>query len=134
MARISRRRGPTANFELTATPTTLPGFTISRYFDDGELLIAFTITIDNTAASPITPNVNINLDGTSIIPGNFLDTLQAASRRTVSRILLEPITAGVHTIELQVSNGATAGELVLANTAELLVIQLPQWDSATDIL
>jgi hypothetical protein len=47
---------------------------------------------------------------------------------------LVDIPAGVQTIDLRIGGVGNPGTQVLQDRTELIVIQLPQWDSESDLL
>lgn len=134
MARISRRSGPVVDFELTNTLTLIPGFTITRSFDDGELLIAFSSTIDNATGALADSTVQVHIDGQDIGPFTQFENIPNGQRITHAATFIHPIAAGTHTIELRARGMAAVGDTVQDLRTYLTVIQLPRWDAEDDIL
>jgi len=134
MARYSARTGPTANFELTAPFVTIPGFTITRSWDHGELFIAFGMTILNGTAAGFSHGARVLLDDQVVGPDNWVQRSSAGFQIVISGSLMTTIAAGAHLIELQADGAAAAGDVVQAGRCTLTVIQLPLWDTDVDII
>jgi len=134
MARYSRREGPTAPFEITATLTAIPGISITRYYDEGELLILAQAAIDQEQATTTEYRVDVFVDGVSITSPAHLTQLGATAEETLTRIHLHPVTQGEHTIDLRIRGSGNVGDTVPAGGATLIVLQLPLWDSEADII
>lgn len=133
MPRYSRRLGPAANFELLATPQAVPGLSITRQWDEGELLILARVLILNGTAGTIGISFAILIDGVQIPQDVAQGQITAGNPSAFSDHALIPISGGIHTIHLVCTGSAVAGDVVLANGAILTVIQLPQWDQPDDI-
>jgi len=132
--RYSRRRGPAANYDCTAAFTLIPGLTISRYWDEGEILICTRAAIFNNAGGAGLFSISPYLDGVAILPAPPLFNIPNASNANISATLLQALTQGPHTLALYVLGLAPPGDIVLAQNAELIVIQLGVWDSDRDII
>lgn len=132
--RYSRRRGPTANHEATALWTTIPGMSIARYWDTGPLLICARAVMGNGSGGICNFSIRITIDSipiSGIPPTHHVpDTWNA----NLSGQWMEPITEGPHTIDLCVIGNAAPGDNIYANSAELIVLQLPLWDDETDFI
>jgi len=133
MARYSRRSGPPANFELTATPTLITGLTLTRFFDEGELLISAQVEVGNATGVTITPFITVTVDGVTIPGIRGAPNIATGFRGAATLTTIVPIAAGMHTINVLGQGDAIAGDTAVANLAQLTVIQLPQWDQDTDI-
>lgn len=134
MARYSRRRGPPDNLGLSAAYAEISELTITRFFDDGELLVAWRVVHLNGAAVAGLFEDDLQVDGisvTTVAPGR---TIPSAHFGTLSDTILVPVTAGPHTIKLRARSSAGAGTTVEANGSHLTVVQLPQWDAPGDLL
>src|SRR3972149_5662392 len=108
MARYSRRRGPTAQFELTAAFQTIPQLTITREWDDGEVLILFRHRYNNTIAAQTVFQRQPLLDGAAAVGAIMRTNVPANSNLTTADFWFLPLTAGPHTIALQASGDAAA--------------------------
>lgn len=133
MARYSRRRGPEFDFALSTAPTRVPGMTITRFFDEGELLILAHARIREDAALANQVLLIPVLDGARLYQATHASSLVASGNLTMALTFLSPIAAGIHTLELQASVIAATAAALLADSAELVAIQLPSWDSDADI-
>jgi len=134
VARLSRRRGPTANFALDGTFRTITGLSISRAFDDGELVILARAQVRNDSGVVQLQHCRLVLDGVEIPNSPTLVLADAVELlASLSTYALQAIAAGPHTIELQARQAAGATNVILANTGELAVIQLPVWDTTDDL-
>ncbi len=135
VARLSRRRGPTADFTLTGIFQTITGLSVTRAFDEGELVIIGRARARNTEGVDQLERSRLTLDGTEIPNTETLVLAGAAiALATLSTHALQAIAAGEHTIALQARTDGGPGHSILANTAELSVIQLPVWDTTDDLL
>lgn len=133
MARYSRRSGPAANFELTAVAQTIPGMTIERFYDDGELLVMATMRYFNGTAGVGIFLPRILIDGIVYPPVSSREDTPSGFNSTHTFAHIFPITRGRHLIELQGIGSAAAGDHVVFDSAVLTVIQLPLWDRDIDI-
>ncbi len=134
MARYSRRRGPLANFELTATFVTVTGFTIRRSFGRGVLDLSMTARCLNGTGATVIINTRFLLDGVVAGPGRTGISVPAAARGTVALRALVALTQGFHVVECQVIGGAAAGDVVEADSAEFVCVEIPVWDSDEDLI
>ena len=134
MARYSRIRGPASTFELTAADQLVPGFSITRHWDDGELLIIVASQYFNGTAAAISPFLTVFLDGAALIPNFGAGSVPAAASNTLVGYFLQPVTAGQHTLQLHATGGAAAGDLLLMASTEFTVIQLPSWDQEAELI
>ena len=134
MARYSRRVGPVASFQPTGTRQDIPGMFVTRFFDDGELLVSWGVRIFNGDAFPAGGDVEAQLDGVDVKVDPSSWNALASDRIYVSDCILVPISKGIHRIALTVSNFGSVGDVVTGNGAQLTLVQLPQWDSSQDIL
>lgn len=132
--RYSRRRGPAAIFELTAPFTLITGLTISRYWDEGELLISFHARTLNVCGFLSTFQLCPYLDGVAILAAPPAKDIPNGSDGSLSATILQPITQGPHTIQLFASGNAAPGDIIPIQYAELVVVQLGVWDSDRDII
>ncbi len=134
MARYSRIRGPSVSFELPAAVVLIPGMSITRQFDQGELLILYTARADNLTAAPTNFQLQLFLDGAATITPILLAQVPLGNSATLSGSALQPIDEGLHTIDLRAQGDAAVGDLVAARSAELIIIQLPLWDQAANLI
>jgi len=133
MARWSQRIGPPTTFELTATPTIIPNLSITRRFDDGELLIFMSVHVDNALAATFERVFDLMIDG--VAHPNILAsiTLPVGFGGGCFNAAIIPIAAGQHTIAIRGTGNAAVGDSLPANFSSLTVIQLPQWDDTQDL-
>ena len=134
MARYSRVRGPAANFELTTTLTTVPGLSITRSFGRGTLDISIGCMFVNLVAGPVAFASRLRIDGVAIQAADPLTDLLASTGVHFSQRLLQAVDPGLHTIDFQVSGSASAGDRINADTGELVVIELPEWDDDVNLV
>lgn len=134
MARYSRRRGPTANYDMTGSFALVPGMTISRSFGRGTLLVCGHLRFSCIIVAGSLARFQAFLDGAGLGGSFGAITLANNDFRTGGFCILEPILPGLHTIELRVRGDAAAGDLVDAGSAELVVIELPEWDEDDDLI
>lgn len=133
MARYSRRSGPSVAFELTASLVLVPGMTITRFFDAGELLIAYNTRIDNGTVGDVDFVADIVIDGVSVQTNPPQHRIPAGGLGQLGNTFIASIDAGEHTIELRAGGAAAVGDNIPSDSTFLSVIQLPLWDQATDI-
>lgn len=137
MARYSSKRGPSSDFSLTDVFQTIPGCEITRYFDEGELLILFQSCVQITGAGPLTVWQKPFIDSLSEVPiGEGLNTIRGTSGQKfmIGGHVLYPVSSGYKTISLRARVFEVAtGALIRAGTGRLTVIQLPLWDGIDDI-
>lgn len=133
MARISRRTGPTVGFAIPEVFTLIPGLSVTRLFDDGELLILISALPDNGGVSASDFQIRATVDGQALTPGRFSTQLLPGENPTVTGFYLHPINAGIHTINLECLEDVNTGSTILADLSTLIVIQLPTWDQADDL-
>lgn len=134
MARYSRRRGPPADFELTTAPQLIPGLTLTRFFDDGELLVSYGIQIRNASGGTRAIRPQLRLDGTNIYLGIIDEVVQSGTRIYITESIILPIVIGQHTIEVFCAGTDVVGDVASIDACHLTVIQLPHWDQSTDVL
>lgn len=134
MARYSRRRGPVANFALTTTDQLIPGLTVTRAFDNGELLILAHARFDTDSGVTNPNRLSIYINGVQETHPFIEHHVQALQRAMLSLHHIVPTSRGTHTIDLRASSRTPAGDVLIRNTAELVVIQLPRWDQEDDLL
>jgi len=134
MARISRRIGPPANFEITGVDQLVPGMAVTRHFDDGEVLVLGQMQVLNGTAISRDPAIELSVDG--VIDPNIFGqpNIPAGAAATCHLEAVIPISQGVHTIAMACIGTNTLGDVVFADHSVWTVIQLPQWDSEADIL
>ena len=135
MARYSQRLGPAAPFELTASMQTITGLSITRFFDNGELLISYYAQLFNSTVIDPDGFYQVTLDG-AVIPASQLNRVMWGNSTftDVCKTFLHSISAGVHTLAFQAQGTAAAGETIAANNALLTIVQLPLWDQDDDII
>ncbi len=134
MARYSQIIGPAADFSVGGGFGTIPGFTITRFWDDGELLILAGAWYSRGAALGRTWELRAMVDA---LQQNHLWLAQFAENGQSSSISLSgivPITQGLHTISLEASGDAAANDFIVAQGTHLTVIQLPLWDDTTGLI
>ena len=134
MARYNRASGPPADFELTAAFQDVTGLSITRSWDDGEVLISFTTSISNGTGLLVETDVRVLIDGQV---QNLLfqsTTTPAGQFNTLTATAFLPLSEGSHTIKLQAGGNAAVGDVLLAGFTNLTVIQLPLWDSQAGII
>lgn len=139
MARISQRLGPSVDyfFVQAGVQEPIPGLTITRFFDEGELLVLYACTVNNENVAETEFRLKPRVDGQSLAGDSFMGMAERVPQGeavTISGSFIKSIAAGVHTIALfcQASNVPNARVLDLRTV--LTVIQLPQWDQPTDVL
>jgi len=133
--RYSRRRGPTANFECALGYQLITGMSITRFWDEGELLISGMASYNQAAGATSQFGLAIVLDAVTVLPQTPpTQTVLLGQTASLALKILQPIAQGQHTIQLWATGLAAAGDVIFAQSAELIVIQLPLWDATTDIL
>lgn len=133
MARYSRRTGPASAFDIPATLTVIPGLTITRNCGAGPLLILATAAFQNSTGFPQITTHQLFLDGVALAQTLRDITVLNDMGMNLSIATIEPIAAGIHTIDWRVSGAVGAGDTIRANQAELMMIQLPHWDQDDDV-
>lgn len=134
MARYSRRTGPTVAFELTGAIAQIPGFQITRTWDEGELLILWAANVINATAGVVNANIFPVSEGLTVPVAPAVSAIPAGQRVHMSGHALLRVTGGTFGIGLFALGSAAAGDTIEADSAILTVIQLPVWDSDADIL
>ncbi len=134
MARYSRRTGPPVDFAPPGVNTPIPGCSVTRFFDDGELLIAWTVSNLNTSGVTRDMDVNILLDGVNPTTASQNNTCVPTGRHDFGGAMIVPVTEGQHTIDLAATADTHPLFVIPAGNAVLSLIQLPLWDSDADIL
>ena len=127
MARLYRRRGPDADFELTAVFQTIPGLSVAALFDEGEILVLGRLRVTNGTGGTISLTTRIQYDGVDQPPVSYAGQIGAGGSEGYTDCAVVQNAGGQHTLRLQAQGDAAAGDVVLANSAELTVIQLPVW-------
>lgn len=134
MARYSRRRGPAADFELTAVAQAIPGFDILRSFGRGTLQFLFSGVFLNAGIGVVTIVGGFLVDGGSLFPVGYSQVFAPGIRGVISFGSLQPIDPGSHLLQVFLIGDAAVGEVVLADRSEFYVVELPEWDRDTDLL
>lgn len=132
MARYSSRRGPNPAFDLLVTEETIPGLTITRHWDEGELLILGQASINNNSAADRNYYIAIRVDGAGA--GSAYGLIHNANGEGLACHACLKITKGEHTISLNAKGTGNPIERINIGAATLTVIQLPIWDQDTDII
>lgn len=139
MARMSQRIGPTADYSFVQANVQelIPGMTITRFFDEGELLILYTSNLENGGVPEASFRLRARVDGQS----PALDVFHARASRVMqgqavalSGAYIKRIASGIHTIQLTCEVDVVPDTTARESRSSLVVIQLPQWDSAADVL
>jgi len=134
MARYSRRRGPAADFELTAASLLIPGLTVTRNFGRGTLLYMFSGTVFNGTAGTVNFQAQVLVDETGSGVLNFLDGVAAGLFSLFSFSGIMPVDPGLHTVEVRMFGVAGVGDIVVQDRSVLSVIELPEWDRDDDFI
>ncbi len=134
MARYSRIRGPNPAFEVTAANPIVPGMIITRYWDDGEILIILSSEYQNVSGAASTCTYILVLDGVAIGPAFSTPSVPNGGELMTSAHRFAPVQAGNHEIRIQVSGAAAAGDVLTLDGTELTVIQLPLWDDSAQLI
>jgi len=133
MARYSQKRGPAAAQELTGTFVVVSGLTINRFFDRGELLIVGGFKVENSSATLAGIGMQIQVDGINIFAADRATTVPPGGIGLISGWTIQAINEGTHSIEVRGRGETVSGDVVVANSGLISVIQLPLWDSEEDI-
>ena len=133
MARYSRRTGPALDFPIPMFPEPIPDLEITRLFDDGQLLCAYSAVCQNTSGAARILEIGIALDGYPAGPGYVKHTVPTGTMMTFAAAVLISITAGIHTLTLYADGPGGIDQIVNTGTAQLSIIQLPLWDSDLNI-
>jgi hypothetical protein len=132
--RYSSRHGPHSYYELTNNLVLVPGMTITRFWDDAPLLILGHATCDNTCGATSAFRLQPTVDGVALFAYQPRLSIANGGQGTLAFHALKPITHGIHTIALTAAGHANAGDYLQAGSAELIVLQLPEWDDHADII
>ena len=133
MARYSFRRGPQTDLEIGVGPDPLDRLIVSRFFDAGEVLVIGMVEMENSSGAPTTQSLAIFVDGVEQNISARKITLDNGARGILHAQGLITINAGDHTIDLRARASANAGTQAQGDTGTLIVVQLPLWDSDSDI-
>lgn len=134
MARYSRRIGPAGDFELIASRVLVPGMFVQRHYGRGALLICGHVQIVNGSAVGIEAVLEILLDGVAVGPETMAHDLVAGADGMMAFSFLEPVSPGLHRIELFASGVADVGDVVWRRGSSLVVVELPKWDQDNDLI
>lgn len=132
--RYSSRAGPAGAWTLPLTYTLIPGLTITRYWDNGPLLIAWTAATTNAAATLQQHAVRVYLDGSQVPQAYSRATCINGDSISQSGATIVDPGIGTHTIELRALGPGDATNTAQANGSRLTAIQLPHWDNTGDLL
>ena len=135
MPRYSRVRAPASTFETFTALTLLPGALVQRLFGLGPLLVSGYVRFDNSSGLTVSGQVDVRVDGVSIPGGSLPLTTQETGRSAAVPFVhfIEP-SPGVRLIEVFVAGVDTALHTVPLLGCELVVIELPLWDSDDDLI
>lgn len=134
MARYSQVIGPAADFIIPISPLTIPGMTINRFWDDGELLIAYTIQRLNASAVLQTAILTILIDNSPLTPHNPFWDVPAGGAGNIAGTGIFPITSAYHRVSIFIQGSGDPADIIFAQGTTLTVIQLPLWDSPSGII
>ncbi|MFQ5986640.1 MAG: hypothetical protein ACE5KQ_04720 [Thermoplasmata archaeon] len=114
--------------------TAIPGLTVTRFFDAGELWASGSFSVFNATGAPSNFEGMILLDGAEVLSNRPSTSVPNNSFGHFSFGLILPISRGVHTIALAARGRAPVGDTVDLNSGVFTVIQLPRWDQEDDLL
>ena len=135
MPRYSRVRAPASSFETFTALTLLPGALVQRLFGLGPLFISGYVRFDNSSGLTVSGQVDIRVDGVSIAGGSLPLTTQETGRSVaVPFVHFVAPQAGVRLIEVFVGGVDNANHTVPLLGCELVVVELPRWDSDDDLI
>lgn len=134
MARHSRRRGPTADFELGAAFSPIPGLSVTRTWDAGLIYAAAAAAYTNASPGPTNASLRLLIDDTPYPTITAQQFVNNGANATLHFAALISITPGNHTIALQATGAAAAGDTITAGGTEFLLLQLPPWDDELDLV
>ena len=124
MARYSRRRKSAFTFTLPGSFATITDMSITRVWDDGELLILAKARMRNDSLVTAQVDIRVVIDGIAVSPIGPGATIVAGATASVADVILQPNNAGAHTIALEGQSTVTPDVIVLGASAQLIVIQL----------
>lgn len=133
MARYSRRTGPAGLFGVPTPFTLIPGLTLTRFYDAGELFISYRSSF--RSPGPTTPDAELApfIDGIqAVVPAPKI-TIGAGTEMIIADAILITVAEGVHTIGLFAGKAPPGGVFIDVGMAQLSVIQFPLWDSDEDV-
>lgn len=137
MSRSIRIRGPAGPFDvpdLLSPFATIPGFTVTRSFDDGDLVILLSIYTSNGAAGGDRLTIAVRIDGTRIpigAPDHFVPGSQV---NIITLNYAQPLAAGTHTIDVQVQGGLGTALNIPNGRTELIILQTGPLSPADDFI
>ena len=134
MARYSRRRGPAVDFPLTDSFQVPTDFAINRLFGQGSLLLLWTGNFFNGTGAPATLGVIFSVDSVPVRGVPSRTTLLDGGVAEISCVSFVPISRGIHLLAPIVVGVAAAGGIIQADSAEFIVIELPEWDVDDDLI
>jgi len=133
MARYTVRRGPPSDFGLATYAKTIPGLIVDQEWDDGELWILSTLTIRGNSTAATTVFVRPIVDEQLVGPTGRRKILHPGGPNQFSFIAMQPITAGRHTVKIDVWADSVDIAAVLQDESELWVLQLPLWQVSSPL-
>ncbi len=133
MARYSRRRGPASDHEIADGFNVVSGLSVERFFDAGELLVFVSAQYHNGTGNVQSPDFDVFVDGVALHPIPFEHDIASGDAIPLGGTWLVPVDRGVHTIDFRVDGDSVTGDIMRQDGSELVVVQLPLWDSDEDI-
>lgn len=127
--RISSIIGPPlVDFYPPALMTPIPGLTIRRFFDNGPLLICFSVDCHNEGLAETQIAILVGLDGIAVATFRDIRFVKPAYTAGLNAANIIPITQGQHTLELLAYCETPPNIYITSDSSRFSVIQLPSWD------
>ena len=105
---------------------------ISLRLPIGPIIGTFTLAV---SAPALSVNVHLYIDDVNMSPnGHFSQPATTNDILRVPLLALIPITPGIHNIVVRVDENGGTQAVMRQNGSELIVVELPSWDQADDIL
>lgn len=134
MARYSRIIGPALDYTVTAVETVIPGFSVTREWDDGELLLLVSSRIAGSVLSSERMQLRPRIDLDPATALNYILDTETTLDTTFAFATLLQMTAGRHTIDLTAVRVDPVAFTIRGGRTELILIQLPLWDSVANLV
>lgn len=134
MARYSRIRGPASVVDLASTLTLISGFSITRTFGLGLVLVSYSTSLFNNTGASTFWLMSVVLDGVAILNSQQRVNAGVPHGHNISWTDIFEIACGRHTFELHGRGSVAAGNEINLEQTNLLVIELPPWDQEEGLI
>lgn len=121
------RAWPSANLELTATEAIVPQSSFTVRTSGGPLLVAFRYIVQNGTAANAFIVTRFFLDGANIPGSTHQVTAGIGLQETPTGFALVEADPGIHTLDVRAAGVAAVGDIILAGSGNLIVVELPLW-------